>query len=84
MMILLAVHLWVPVAARAVLHHHSDARPAVARTYVVQPGDTLWRIAARVAPGADPRPVIDELARANGVQAGALVPGQVIRLPSAA
>ena len=83
-MILLAVHLWVPVAARAVLHRHADVRPAVARTYVVQPGDTLWRIAARVAPGADPRPVVDDLAQANGLQAGSLVPGQVIRLPSAA
>jgi len=83
-MILLAFHLWVPVAARAVLHRHADAPPVVARTYVVQPGDTLWWIAARVAPGADPRPVIDELARTNGLQAGSLVPGQVIQLPSAA
>lgn len=83
-MILLAVHLGVPVAARAVLHRHADVRPGVARTYVVQPGDTLWRIAAWVAPGSDPRPVIDDLARASGLQAGSLVPGQVIRLPSAA
>ena len=83
-MILVAVHLWVPVAARAVLHRHADGRPVVARSYVVQPGDTLWRIATRVAPGADPRPVIDDLAQANGLQAGSLVPGQVIRLPTAA
>ena len=78
------MHLWVPVAARAVLHRHAGARAAVARTYVVQPGDTLWRIAARVAPGADPRPVVEDLAEANGLQPGSLVPGQVIRLPSAA
>ena len=83
-MILVAVHLWVPVAARAVLHRHAGGPPVIARTYVVQPGDTLWRIATRVSPGADPRPVIDDLAQANGLQAGSLVPGQLIRLPSAA
>jgi hypothetical protein len=47
--------------------------PAAAEAYVVQPGDTLWDIAARVAPGKDPRPVVDELADRAGspvLQAG--------------
>lgn len=35
--------------------------------YVVQPGDTLWSIAARLRPdGADLRPIIDYLDRAAG------------------
>ena len=34
--------------------------------YVVQPGDTLWSIAARVDPDADPRAVVDALRAANG------------------
>jgi LysM domain len=34
--------------------------------YVVQPGDTLWSIAARLAPDDDPRAVVDELRAANG------------------
>jgi hypothetical protein len=42
--------------------------------YVVQPGDTLWSIARRVAPDRDPRPVVDEMLKANdlhgGLQAG--------------
>jgi len=41
--------------------------------YVVQPGDTLWSIAARVAPGRDVRAEVDRLAALNGsssVQAG--------------
>jgi hypothetical protein len=35
-------------------------------TYVVRPGDTLWSIAAAVAPDSDPRPVVDALRDANG------------------
>jgi nucleoid-associated protein YgaU len=41
--------------------------------YVVQPGDTFWSIAAEVAPGEDPRPVVDRLQDANG--GGALQAG---------
>ncbi|MBI2704968.1 MAG: LysM peptidoglycan-binding domain-containing protein [Actinobacteria bacterium] len=39
------------------------AAPISGATYVVQPGDTLWAIARRVAPGRDPRAVVDELSR---------------------
>lgn len=46
--------------------------------WVVQPGDSLWSIAAAVAPGADLRPVVDELARRAG--GGSLQPGQRIAL----
>jgi Tfp pilus assembly protein FimV len=49
-------------------------RPAPRVHYVVQPGDTLWSIARRVAPGRDPRPVVDGMVEANdlhgGLQAG--------------
>ena len=49
-------------------------RPASQVTYVVESGDTLWSIARRVAPGRDPRPVVDGLIEANdlldGLQAG--------------
>lgn len=49
--------------------------PAV---YVVEPGDTLWSIAARLDPHGDPRPVVDRLAdRAGGA---AIRPGQRLRL----
>jgi hypothetical protein len=40
--------------------------PAVGQAYVVQPGDTLWSIAAAIAPDSDPRPVVDALRDANG------------------
>jgi LysM domain len=39
---------------------------AAGETYVVQAGDTLWSIAAAIAPDSDPRPVVDALRAANG------------------
>ncbi|HEY3722476.1 MAG TPA: hypothetical protein VGN59_03840 [Acidimicrobiia bacterium] len=38
--------------------------PSVAR-YVVRPGDSLWTVARHVAPGSDPRPVVDAIAAAR-------------------
>jgi LysM domain len=55
-------------------------RPAPRVTYVVQPGDTLWSIARRVAPGQDPRPVVDGLIEANDVRGG-LQTGQELSIP---
>ena len=40
--------------------------PAATVTYVVEPGDTVWSIAAALAPDADPRPLVDEIVDANG------------------
>ena len=53
-----------------------ERRPAVTR-YVVAPGDTLWSAAHRLAPGSDPRAVIDALERVRG--SGPLRPGEVLR-----
>ena len=55
----------------------SDARPPVVVTYVVQPGDTLWSIAERIAPDEDPRSVVDELRDAR--DSDVLYPGETIR-----
>jgi Tfp pilus assembly protein FimV len=55
-------------------------RPAPRITYVVEPGDTLWSIARRVAPGRDPRPVVDGLIEANDVRGG-LQAGQELSIP---
>lgn len=52
------------------------APPFTGTTYVVQPGDSLWSIAKRVAPGRDPRPVVDELSHRLG--GAPLRPGQPI------
>ncbi|MFJ3958721.1 LysM peptidoglycan-binding domain-containing protein [Arthrobacter sp. NPDC090010] len=51
-------------------------------TIVVQPGDTLWNIAERVAPGRDPRDVVGEIASLNGLDASQLKAGQDLFIPS--
>jgi hypothetical protein len=55
-----------------------ERAPAVTR-HVVQPGDTLWSVAERFAPGDDPRPIVDTLAAERG--SGPLVPGEVLVRP---
>jgi LysM repeat protein len=44
----------------------------------VRSGDTLWSIASRVAPGADPRAEVATLQRLNHLRGTALTPGQVL------
>lgn len=56
----------------------APGRPPAVVTYVVQPGDTLWGVAERIAPGEDPRPTVDALVRAR--RGAPLVPGETIVL----
>jgi hypothetical protein len=49
---------------------------------VVQPGDTLWGIASRVAPRADPRATVQRLVDLNALPSVDLQAGQVLALPS--
>ncbi len=58
--------------------------PVSSRTYVVEPGDTLWSIASMIAPGHDPRAVVLEIERVNAAAAERLVPGQTLTIPSPA
>jgi hypothetical protein len=47
--------------------------------YLVRPGDTLWSIAVRIEPQADPRPLVDELA--GQLHGQILQPGDVLVVP---
>jgi hypothetical protein len=51
-----------------------ERRPAHRPHTIVRPGDSLWAIAQRLAPGEDPRPVVDALADAR--HGAPLVPGE--------
>jgi nucleoid-associated protein YgaU len=53
----------------------SGRRPHVV-THIVQPGDTLWKIAGELDPKADPREIVDELVAARHTTS--LVPGETI------
>lgn len=61
---------------------HADAAPRFPRTVVVRPGDTLWSIAGRTEPQADPRAVVEAITAANDVDPEALVPGQRLVVPA--
>jgi len=55
---------------------------ASSRRYVVQAGDTLWRIARlQVGPRMDPRPMIEDIRKANGLPTPGLTPGDTLVLP---
>ena len=51
-------------------------------TVVVQPGDTLWTIAAQRYPGDDPRARVDEIERLNNLSNPEIVAGETLRLPA--
>lgn len=55
-----------------------------ARTFeyvTVHQGDSLWAIAESIAPHDDPRVVIDEIIRLNGLDDAMVEPGQRLALP---
>jgi Tfp pilus assembly protein FimV len=58
----------------------SSPAGAAEAVHVVAEGDTLWAIAQDLAPGRDPRPVVDALAARNG--GTALRAGDLLVIPS--
>jgi Tfp pilus assembly protein FimV len=50
-------------------------------TVTVAPGETIWQIAARVAPHSDRRAVVAQIEALNGLRGGRVVAGQQLRLP---
>jgi hypothetical protein len=60
----------------------AQAAPRATRWVTVAAGDSLWSIAERIAPGADPRDVVAELERANGLPDAAVAAGERLVLPS--
>jgi nucleoid-associated protein YgaU len=59
----------------------SSAGPALTQV-TVQPGDTLWAIAKRVAPGDDPRDTIHRILEINGLHDSAVQAGQRLGVPA--
>ncbi|MGI6878607.1 LysM peptidoglycan-binding domain-containing protein [Microbacterium sp. gxy059] len=58
------------------------AEPGSFATVTVSPGESLWTIAERVAPSADPRDVVAEIASLNQLGAHPVQAGQTIAIPA--
>jgi hypothetical protein len=84
LVVVLAITL---IAATAMLFGRAQvvagptSKGPIAQYVTVQSGDTLWELAAAVAPGRDPRPVIDRIVELNGLESGALRAGQRLAVP---
>lgn len=60
----------------------TDAEHAATFQHVtVQTGESLWVIAERIAPTADPRDVIADLVTLNGLETAVVAPGQQLAVP---
>jgi LysM repeat protein len=59
----------------------TGSAPATA-TIVVQPGQTLWGVAAEVAPDSDPRVVIASISKLNDLSGSIVSPGQSLVVPA--
>ena len=77
-MILVAAALFA--TGRAVLAEPPEGSSGLA--YTVREGDTVWSIARRtVGDEGDPRPLVEAIARANSIDPGVIVPGQILLIP---
>ncbi|MCB4208109.1 LysM peptidoglycan-binding domain-containing protein [Arthrobacter sp. UM1] len=59
----------------------TDKQPALV-TVTVGSGESLWHVAQRTNPKADPRDVVKEIVSVNGLQSTQLSAGQQLEVPS--
>jgi nucleoid-associated protein YgaU len=79
---LLLIALALPLSGTGGHSHPTGSALAETRgptVYTVQPGDSLWSIAERVDPTADPRPLVAKLASQTGSES--VKPGERIVVP---
>ena len=69
-------------SGRALADDASAPRLVTTGTVVVEPGDSLWGIAQRPAPDADPREVVTRIRELNGMRSNLIQPGQTLLVPS--
>jgi len=62
----------------------TSAPVATVQHATVQPGDSLWSVARRVAPQNDPREVVEQIRRLNDLTSADIHVGQRLLLPVAA
>jgi LysM repeat protein len=60
----------------------TTSSPISVQYVTVQPGETLWSIAAEVAPGADRRDTVARIVELNALSGSGLQAGQQIAVPT--
>ncbi|WP_427115237.1 LysM peptidoglycan-binding domain-containing protein [Pseudarthrobacter scleromae] len=60
----------------------ADLETTSAVSVTVQPGQSLWGIAATVAPERDARDVVADIVQLNNLSAGTVFPGQQLFVPA--
>jgi nucleoid-associated protein YgaU len=75
---------WLSAAEGAQAASHGQ-RPVAARRglsrVVVRPGQTLWSIARRAEPSADPRIVVQQIIEVNALSGAMIQPGELLWVP---
>ncbi len=82
--LLVAVLAWFGGATRAEAAGSGSPPSAVYRNLakvVVQPGESLWAIAAQAEPTADPRSVIQQIIDLNALGGASIQPGERLWVP---
>jgi hypothetical protein len=77
----LLISLLVSGGAQATNHGQARAGYQGMRQIVVQPGQTLWSIAAAAEPSADTRVVVQEIMTANALTSSGVSAGQLLWVP---
>ncbi len=84
--IVTAMLFWLGAAGGAQAASHRAGPGAAHRglsQLVVQPGQTLWSIARRAEPAADPRGVVQQIIEVNALGSAAIRAGQLLWVPRA-
>ncbi len=80
------VYRWALVLMAALVVMLALSRVAwggtASETVVVQPGDTLWTIAAAHYPGDDTRTRVDQIEQLNNLSSPVIEAGETLRLPA--
>jgi LysM domain len=85
LVLVLGVMLMLVLAGFTLGHGSSLAAsraPAAHRSVTVEAGETLWGVAARVAPHDDPRIVVADIESFNHLSSAEVEPGQQLVIPT--
>ncbi len=81
-----ALLMLILVAAGLSLGHGSSQAAGrhhpIQHTVTVEAGETLWSVAARIAPHADPRLVVADITSLNDLATAVVEPGQQLIVPT--